>query len=156
MVKGEPEALVSRCEESVRRHARENAWVGAKRYVAERQHEWEASHGAHASESFVAREVCKSLAYELAHHEPAPHPGDEESLAGGTVKGALEHEGWEFLIPWIMEVAREEEHRTWQEIVAYTKSRAGELIRSHHLSSDTQFDHTKCYGDPRRSGSAPS
>jgi len=147
LVHGDPEAVVVRCEWAVRRHAREDAWLAAKRYVAARQHQWEASHGAHASEAFVAREVCKQLADELAHHEPAPHPGDEEHLAGGGVKAALEHEGWTFMIPWIMALAKEEEHRTWSEIVGHTKRRAQELIQSHHLSNDTRFDQTKCYSD---------
>lgn len=147
LVHGDPEAVVVRCEWGVRRHAREDAWVAARRYVAARQHEWEGSHGAHASEAFVAREVCRQLADELAHHEPAPHPGDEEHLAGEGVRVALEHEAWAFMIPWIMALAREEEHRTWNEVVAHTRRRAQELIRGHHLSNDTRFDHTRCYND---------
>lgn len=146
-VHGDVEALVSRCEHAVRVHARDDAWLAARSYVAGRQHEWEESHGAHASEAFVAREVCKQLANELAHHEPAPHPGDEEHLAGAEVKAALSHEGWAVVVPWILALAKEEEHRTWREIVEHTRRRAQELIRSHHLSSDTQFDHTRCYGD---------
>jgi hypothetical protein len=27
------------------------------------------------------------------------------------------------------------------------RRRARELIRTHHLSSDTEFDQTRCYGD---------
>lgn len=146
-LKGSADALVSGCEQAVRRHAREDAWISAKRYVADRQHEWEESHGAHASEAFVAREVCRQFADDLAHHEPTPHSGDEDHLAGGVVKSSLSQEGWEYLIPWVMEVARDEEHRTWRQIVDYTRVRAEELIRSHHLSSDTSFDRTKCYGD---------
>jgi hypothetical protein len=147
VVHGDAEEIVSRCERAVRRHAREDAWLSAKRYVVERQDVWEAGYGAHASEAFVAREVCQQLAEELRDHEPTPHPGDEEHLAGGKVKAALERDGWEHLIPWILEIAREEEHRTWGEIVRYTKRHARELIESHHLSSDTSFDHTRCYGD---------
>jgi hypothetical protein len=146
-VHGDLEMLVSSCEHAVRRHARDDAWIAAKRYVAERKHAWEESHGAHASEAFVAQEVCKQLADELARHEPGPRPGDEEHLAGGDMKAALEREAWEFMIPWIMGLARDEEHRTWGEIVGHTKRRARELIHGHHLSSDTRFDHTKCYGD---------
>lgn len=146
-VHGDPEAVVSRCEHAVRRHARVDAWIAAKRYVAARQHMWEEGHGAHASEAFVAREVCRELASELAHHEPIPHPGEEDHLAGREVKATLEREAWEFLVPWILELARDEEHRTWREIVTHTKRRAEELIRSHHLTSDTDFDHTKCYSD---------
>jgi hypothetical protein len=132
---------------AVRRHAREDAWVLAKRYVAERQHAWEESPGAHASEAFVAREVCAQLAQELRNHEPAPHRGDEEHLAGGPIRSVLAPEGWEHLIPWILQIAREEEHEAWLEIVRHTRQQARELIRAHHLSSDNSFDHTRCYGD---------
>jgi hypothetical protein len=146
-IEGDAEAVVSRCERAVRRHAREDAWVAARRYVTERKREWEGSHGAHASEAFVAREVCEQVAEELAHHEPAPHPGDEDHLAGGGLKAALGHEAWMMMIPWIMTLAREEEHRTWNEIVDHTRRRARDLIQDHRLSNDTDFDHTKCYGD---------
>jgi hypothetical protein len=147
LVHGDAEVIVDRCERAVRRHAREDAWVLAMRYVAERQHLWEESLGAHASEAYVAREVCGQLAQALRDHEPAPHRGDEDHLAGGPVKAALEQQAWEYLIPWIMEVARNQEHDTWGEIVRHTKRHAQELIRSHHLSSDSSFDHTRCYGD---------
>ncbi len=115
--------------------------------MAERRRDWDEMLGAHASEAYVAREVCHQLAYELRRHEPSPHPGDEDHLAGGPVKGALEQEGWEFMLPWIMDLAREEEHETWEEIVRYTDHRARELIRAHHLSDDCSFDHSKCYGE---------
>jgi hypothetical protein len=147
VVHGDVEEVVSRCERAVRRHAREDAWIAAKEWVTMRQHEWEESHGAHASEAFVAREVCRQLATELQRHEPTPHPGDEEHLAGAPVKSGLEQRGWEFLIPWIMELARAEEHRAWSEVVGHTKRRARDLIRQKHLSDDTHFDQTKCYGD---------
>lgn len=147
VVHGDAEALVSRCEGAVRRHAREDAWIAAKQWVTKRQHEWEESHGAHASEAFVAREVCQQLADELRHHEPSPHAGDEEHLAGGPIRAGLEQDGWEFLIPWIMQLAREEEHQAWSEVVGHTQRRAQDLIREHHLSDNTEFDHTKCYGD---------
>jgi len=146
-VQGNAEEVLSRCEQTVRRHAREDAWMAAKRYVTERRHEWEGSHGAHASEAFAAREVCKELARELAHHEPAPHRGDEEHLAGAGVKGVLDQEAWMLMIPWIMALARQEEHRTWSEIIDHTRQRARDLIQNHRLSNDTDFDHTKCYGD---------
>lgn len=147
LVRGDAEAIVDRCERAVRRHAREDAWLLAKRYVSERQHLWETSGGAHASEAYVAREVCGQLALELRDREPTPLRGDEDHLAGGPVKVALDPQAWEQLIPWIIEIARYEEHATWDEIVRHTRRHAQELIRRHHLSSDTSFDHTRCYGD---------
>ncbi|MFQ5417110.1 MAG: hypothetical protein ACE5FL_08715 [Myxococcota bacterium] len=146
-VHGDVRELVSRCERSVRRHAREDAWLAAKRALAKHQREWQESPGAHASEAYVAQEICQQLAWDLRHHEPAPHRGDEDHLAGGVVKSAIEPDGWEFLARWIMDLAREEEHRTWSEIVKYTQHRARHLIRSHHLSDDCSFDHSKCYGE---------
>lgn len=146
-VQGDARGLVSRCERSVRRHAREDAWLAAKRYVEGCEREWEKSVGAHASEAYVAREVCQQLALELQRHEPVPHAGDEEHLAGGPVKSALDGEGWTFLLRWVMDLAREEEHRTWTEIVDYTQHRARDLIRSHHMSDDCSFDHSRCYSE---------
>lgn len=147
LVHGNVQELIARCEPTVRRHAREDAWLAAKRYVAERELEWHGDIGAHASEAYVARDVCSQLAYELKHHEPAVLKGDEEHLVGGTLKAALEPAGWDFLVRWIMDLAREEEHDTWLEIVRYTQRRARTLIAEHHLSADTRFDHTKCYGE---------
>ena len=33
--------------------------------------------------------------------------------AGGPVKAALEPEAWHYMIPWILEIARDEEHAVW-------------------------------------------
>lgn len=146
-VHGDVRAVLERCERSVRQHAREAAWTAAKRYVEQRRHETQGELGAHASESYVAREVCHRIADELLRHEPHLEAGAEDRLAGGFVKAAVEGEGWEVLVPWILEMGREEEHRTWVEITRYTNHLARELIRKHRLSDDTQFDHTKCFGE---------
>jgi len=144
---GNLDEVIDHCERSVRRHAREDAWLAAKRYASKRRHDWEEDVGAHASEAYVAREICGQLARELQEHEPHPGLGDEDHLAGGPVKAAVERDGWEFLIPWIMDMARHQEHETWLEIVRFTRRRARELIRSHHLSDDCSFDHSRCYGE---------
>ena len=143
---GDPSEFVSRCEQAVRRHAREAAWLAARDYVEERRHDQERSSGARASEAYVAREVCHQLAYELRRHEPIPTNEDVDRLAGGPTKRAVSSEAWQVLIPWIVDVARKQEHETWFQIVAYTDKRARELIRQHHLSNQCDFDHTKCYG----------
>ena len=146
-VHGDPEEILARCEPVVRRHAREDAWIAAKRYVTEHMQEWTGRQGAHASEAYVAHEVCDQLAHELKHHEPKVEPGAEDHLAGGVLKATLEPEGWQALVGWIVQVAREEEHAAWAEIVRFTKRRARDLIREHHLSNDNDFDHTRCYGE---------
>lgn len=146
-VDGDAEAILTRCEPIVRRHARENAWLAAKRYVFERKLEWKGRVGSRASEEYVARDVCDQLAYELERHEPEPQPGDEERLAGASIRAAVEPESWEHLVGWILEVARRQEHETWREIVRYTKHRARDLVREHQLSSESDLDHTRCYGE---------
>jgi hypothetical protein len=146
-VHGDLHAVVAQCERSVRRHAREAAWIAAKRFVGKRRDTEAGDLGAHASEVYVAREVCHQIADELLRHEPRLEAGAEDRLAGGPVKAAVEGEGWEVLVPWILEVAREEEHRTWLEIARYTNHLAVQLVERHHLSDDTQFDHTRCFGE---------
>jgi hypothetical protein len=145
-IEGDLGEFVSRCESAVRRHAREEAWLAARDYVEARRHEQERSSGARASEAYVAQEVCHQLAYELRRHEPVPRAEDVDRLAGGPNRRAVSSEAWHVLIPWIVEVARKQEHETWLEIVRYTDKRARELIRQHHLSSECDFDHTQCYG----------
>jgi len=143
---GDVGEFLSRCEREVRRHASEEAWLRARDYVEARRHEQETSSGARASEAYVAREVCHQLAYELRHHEPHPETEDAGRLAGGPAKRAVSSEAWQALIPWIVGVARDQEHATWSEIVRFTDRRARELIREHHLSSECDFDHSACWG----------
>ncbi len=145
-VHGDPDALLARCEQAVRRHATEDAWVAAKRWAQRRQHEFEAeSWGAHASEAFVANEVCHQLAWELRHHEPPIEPGAEEHLAGGPIQRSLGPDAWQVLASWVREIAAEQQHTVWREIVRYTDRRARSLIREQHLSRDCDLDHTRHY-----------
>ncbi len=146
-IHGDLESTLERCERAVRRHAREDAWLAAKAYVAKRRHDWEDSVGAHASEAYVARVVCHQLADELERHEPSPQDGDEDHLVGGPMKAAFDEEGWSVITRWIMTLARQREHESWQEIVSYTDHLARDLIRKHHLSDDSRFHYTQCYGE---------
>ena len=147
VVHGDAREILTRCELSVRRQAREDAWMAAKHYVERRRHAEEAPVGSHASEAYVAHEVCHQLAHELGCHEPHPGAGDEDHLAGGPVKAAIDGKGWEVVASWILEVAREEEHKTWLEITRYTDRHARELIEKHHLSDDCSFDRSSCFGE---------
>ena len=145
-VHGSPSEIVEHCERAVRRHAAEDAWLAAKSWAERRRREWEThGWGNHASEAFATREVCHQLAWELRHHEPAVATGAEEHLAGGPVKAALEPEGWAVLSAWVLDLAREQEHATWREIVQYTDRRARSLVRERHLSSDTGLEGARHY-----------
>lgn len=139
LVHGDPQEIIDRCERAVRRHAVEDAWLAAKAYVESRRHEWEHEWGMPASAAFVAREICRQLAWELGQHEPHVQPGDAPHLAGGTVQRALEPEAWDQLCAWILELAESAEHRAWQEIVRFTGRHGGQLAREHHLSNDSDW-----------------
>lgn len=145
-IHGDPDELVERCERSVRRHATEAAWLAAKAWAERRRREFAAQPwGNHASDAFVAAEVCQQIAWELAHHEPELASGSEERLAGGPLRRALEDDAWRELAPWVRELAAEQEHATWREIVRFTRQRAKSLVRERHLSTDCDLDHTRHY-----------
>jgi hypothetical protein len=145
-IAGEPNELLERCERAVRRHATEAAWIAAKSWAERRRREFEAEGwGNHASEAFVASEVCHQLAWELAHHEPSFAPGSEERLAGGPLRRRLEPRGWHVLEPWIRELAASQERAVWSEIVRFTHRRARSLVRERHLSRDCDLDRARHY-----------
>jgi hypothetical protein len=142
----DPAEIVERCERAVRRHANEDAWLAAKRYAERRRQQFESEGwGNHASEAFVAEEVCHQIAYELRSREPRFEIDDALHLAGGPVHDAVDAEGWEALVGWILELAREEEHATWREIVRFTDRRGRELVREKHLSHDCDLEHAPHY-----------
>ena len=145
-IEGDPEQLLERCERAVRRHATEAAWLAAKSWAERRRREFEAeAWGNHASEAFVASEVCHQLAWELAHHEPEVEAGSEERLAGGPLRRSLPPRGWHVLEPWIRELAVRQEHAVWSEIVRFTHRRGRSLVREHRLSHDCHPDHARHY-----------
>lgn len=145
-IHGDPGDLVDRCERAVSRHAREAAWLAARAWAERRRREFAAEPwGNHASDAFVAGEVCHQLAWELAHHEPEVAPGSEERLAGGPLRRALEDDAWQAAAPWIRDLAVAVEHATWREIVRFTHERARSLVRERHLSRDCDPDHARHY-----------
>lgn len=144
-IQGNPESLVVRCERSVRRHAAEEAWHSAKAYVEKRKREWEKEWGTHAGETFVAKEICVQLAYELKHHEPKIEIGDEENLAGSEVQEALTTAGWNRVSEWVREVAQAEEHDVWCDIVRFTGKHGAQIARDFDFKDDSDYDHTRTY-----------
>jgi len=145
-LEGEPQELLERCERAVRRHATEAAWLAAKSWAERRRREFEAAAwGNHASEAFVASEVCHQLAWELAHREPVVEPGSEERLAGGPLRRRLAPRGWHVLEPWIREVAARQEHAVWSEIVRFTHRRARGFVRERRLSHDCDPERARHY-----------
>jgi hypothetical protein len=145
-IHGDPGDFVACCERAVRRHAVEAAWLAAKVWAERRCREFEAeAWGNHASDAFVAAEVCHQIAWELAHHEPQVAAGSEERLTGGPLRRSVEDEAWQTLAPWIRELAAAQEHATWGEIVRFTHRRAKSLVREQQLSHDCDLDHARHY-----------
>ena len=92
--------------------------MAAKRWAEERRRDFEAeSWGNHSSEAFVANEVYHQLAWELRRHEPTLAAGAEEHLAGGPVQRPLHLEAWELVARWVREIASDQQHAVWREIV---------------------------------------
>lgn len=139
-VHGAPAEIVAACEKEVRRHAAEDAWRAATSYVEGRMEDWAESWGFHASESSVAKETCAKLARELARHEPEVKPGDEAHLAGEALLAKLEPEARQRVNEWVRDLAREVEHRIWQEIVHFTKKEGKALVEEGRVSDDHTWE----------------
>ena len=139
--------LLDRCERAVRRHAREDAWLAAKKFAEQRAEDWHGEWSPPASEVFVTTEVCHEMAWELKHHEPEVAPGSEEQLAGGPIREALPEDGWEVIRQWVHDLAADEEHQAWKEIVRYTDHRAKHIIRQQGFTRDTGWDANHRYSE---------
>ncbi len=144
-VHADPEELVERCERAVRRHAAEEAWLHAKAIALARVEQWEHAFGNPSSEGFVAREACHELAGELREHEPKVEEGSEDDFADPAALEALEPEGRDCLRRWIRDLAREEEHRVWLEVVRFTHRRGGALVREGRVGRDLTWDPDHSY-----------
>ena len=145
LVHGPPGAVLAECEQEVRRHTREDAWLHAKA-IADRQTErWDGSWGFHASEDFVAEEVCHQLAAQLRRLEPQPLDGDEERLAGEHAVAILESEALDQLRPYLHELAANAEHQTWKEVLRFTGHRGRDLVREGRVSRERSWDSTRSY-----------
>jgi len=142
-----PERVLTRCETEVKEHAQEDAWLHARDVAEERNHYWRDSWGAHASEVFVAREVCSDLADEFKHSEPTPVEGHSEIYVEEDVLSVLDPEARSVIFDYVYELACGEEHQAWMEVVRFTRERGRNLAREEGLSSDVSFDGTHCYSE---------
>jgi len=146
-VHGDPAAVLERAEREARRRAARDAWLHA-RAIAERQLAYwnERSKVMHSSEEWAAREVCHELARELRHQEPEPDPAPAHWLEPPTL-AAFEPGAREALRDWLRDVAREEEHRVWREVVRFTDGRARTLVQEGRLSTEDDWEHTPPYAE---------
>ncbi len=142
-----PEQVLSRCDTEVRKHAQEDAWLHARDIAEEHNQHWRHSWGAHASETFVAREICRGLADEFRRNEPIPAEGHESAFVDEDVLGVLDPEARTIILEYVHDLARGEEHRAWKEIMRFTRKRGRTLSREEHLSSDRSFEGTHAYSE---------
>ena len=146
-VHGDPEQMLDQAEHDARRHAAEQAWLHAKQIAEREMRVWKTrTGGVHAREDWVAREFCHELARELRRLEPHPD-GDETSLVDRSTLDAFERDARDQLRSWIREVAGEEEHRVWTEVVRFTDTRARSLIREGVLSTEDRWELTHSYAE---------
>jgi hypothetical protein len=146
-VRLDPDVALDRAEREARRQAAQDAWLHAKA-IAEREiARWNArSRGIHSREDWAAREFCHELARELKHLEPRPDADAAHWLAPETFD-ALERDARDALRDWVREVAGEEEHRVWREVVRFTDARARSLVREGRVSTEERWEYTHSYAE---------
>jgi len=144
-VRGDPEQLLWRAEDETRHRAAAHAWRCAKAIVEREAEVWkQRSPGSHAAEDAVASEFCHDLARELRHLEPHPDV-DEAALLEPEALAAFTFEARAMLRSWIGEVAGQEEHRVWNEVVRFTHARARSLIEEGAVSTASGWELTHFY-----------
>jgi hypothetical protein len=144
-VRGDVDELLERCERAVRKHAVEEAWLHARAIALERMKYWEHSFGNPSSEDFVAREACHELAGELRQHEPTVEEGSEDRFADHRAWEAFEPEARDQLRRWIRDLAHEEEHRVWLDVVRFTHRRGSAMVHEGKVSRDFAWDPEHSY-----------
>lgn len=140
-----PAELLDRCEEEVRDHARQDAWLRACDVAESSVKRFERVFGLPASDSFVTREVCHEIARELKQHEP--HPDDEtaEHWVDDEVLASLDDEARGRLREWLHDLAEKEEHEAWMGIVYFADHLARRLIREAHMTNAVDWDFDRTY-----------
>lgn len=143
-----PEEIVARCEQEVHRHVLEEAWLRAREVAQAREDYWRSDGGgAHASEAFVAREVCRELATELKRIEPVPEAGHASEYVDAHSLEALEVEARTLMLRYVLDLARREEHATWLEVLHFTRKKGVALARNRTFSQQLDFEQTHAYAE---------
>ena len=143
-----PEEVLSRCEAEVHHHVLAEAWLHAREVARERERYWRGDGGgAHASEAFVAREVCRELAAELRRLEPIPEENRASEYVDSDVLSVLEDDARRLMLRYVLDLARREEHATWLEVVHFTREKGLALGRHRTFSRQLDFERTHGYAE---------
>jgi chromosome partitioning protein len=128
-VHGEPGEILQRCEERVRRHTVEDAWQSARSLVEEHTSWLERWWRTHAGESAPLEAVCHALARQMRVHEPTLGESETQRLLDADLLAALDPDARSLMQSWVCDLAREEEHHAWLDVVHYTDARGASLER---------------------------
>lgn len=147
-VGGRADQALDAVEQEVRRYARELAWHRAIEIAHERGEAWShRSRGMHCPEDWAACEFCKELASDLRMLEPVPSEGSEEEFAGKTHLARFQGESRERVMSWVHDLAAEEEHAAWSDVIRFTKKRAESWIEKGIISTEERWELTHSYTD---------
>jgi hypothetical protein len=143
-----PEDVIKRCEDAVHEHVSEETWLLACEVARERERYWrDDGGGAHASEAFVAREVCRKLATELRGMEPVPQSGQAGAYVDADALAPLGKAGRTLMLRYVFDLARREEHDTWLHVLDFTRAKGLALARQRRFSKQLDFDRTHGYAE---------
>ena len=139
-----PGTLLDRCESEIRLHANQEAWGRAREIMEGRLAYFEQSFGLPASDAFVAREVCHEVAKELRRREPQVPEGSELAWVSESLLATLSPGARVTLGEWLHDLARDEEHAAWLEVVRFTDRFSRQLIRN-GMSNELHWDFDHSY-----------
>ena len=137
--------LIDRCEVEVHHHAEIVAWKHALKIATASLSRFDGRFGLPASETFVTREVCHEVARDLKRHEPHLEQIDETEWLSRSILESIDPQARRVLREWLRELAEQEEHRIWREIVAFTHHVARALIEKAHMTGELEWDMERTY-----------
>ncbi|MDJ0867995.1 MAG: ParA family protein [Myxococcota bacterium] len=127
---GRPHELLDRCENSLRRHASEDAWRRARSLLRDPNLHWGAGAASSEGDALGLERLCHELATELERLEPRVCEGCEERLVDAISLDAFEPEAQEAVRAWVRALAPECEHRAWARVVSFTDARGRNIDRA--------------------------
>jgi hypothetical protein len=147
-VKDAPEDVIQRCEDAVHERVSEETWLHACEVARERERYWrDDGGGAHASEAFVAREVCRELAAELRAMEPMPQSGQAPAYVDAASLAPLGRAARTLMLRYAFDLARREEHEIWLHVMDFTREKGLALAQQRGFSKQLDFDRTHGYAE---------
>lgn len=142
------EGTLDAVEKEVRHCAREAAWHRAIEIAHTRGEFWRhRSHAMHCPEDWAAREFCREFASDLRMLEPVLTEESDEEFVGRAHLEAFSPGGRLRVLSWVHDLAVEETHGAWSDVVRFTKKRAEAWIADGTISTEERWELTRSYAD---------